>query len=83
MKSDTTLPLSPLGTARQRLAPALAYPAGLLSELRDADLGEEEAFLAWQMGRLAVGMARPSVGIWSASSRDRSSAAVRAAPACG
>ena len=41
MKSDTTLPLSPLGTARQRLAPALAYPAGLLSELRDADLGEE------------------------------------------
>jgi exodeoxyribonuclease V alpha subunit len=56
MKSDTTLPLSPLGTARQRLAPALAYPAGLLSELRDADLGEEEAFLAWQMGRLAVGI---------------------------
>ena len=45
--------LSPLGTARQRLAAAAAYPAGLLDSLRDADLGEEEAFLAWQMGQLA------------------------------
>jgi len=54
MKSDNTL--SPLGTARQRLAPAAAYPAGLLAELRDADLGEEEAFLAWQIGQLAGGI---------------------------
>ena len=56
MKSETALPLSPLGTARQHLAPALAYPPGLLSDLRDADLGEEEAFLAWQMGQFAGGV---------------------------
>ena len=56
MKSETALPLSPLGTARQRLAPALAYPPGLLSDLHDADLGEEEAFLAWQMGQFASGI---------------------------
>jgi exodeoxyribonuclease V alpha subunit len=56
MKPDTALPLSPLGTARQRLVPAVAYPPGLLSDLRDADLGEEEAFLAWQMGQLASGI---------------------------
>ena len=56
MKSETALPLSPLGTARQHLAPALAYPPGLLSDLRDADLGEEEAFLAWQMGQFAGGI---------------------------
>jgi exodeoxyribonuclease V alpha subunit len=56
MKSDTASPLSPLGTARQRLAPAAAYPPGLLSQLRDADLGEEDAFLAWQMGQLASGI---------------------------
>ena len=54
MKPRPALPLSPLGSARQRLAPAVAYPPGLLSDLRDADLGEEEAFLAWQMGRLAA-----------------------------
>ena len=57
MKSDTAFPLSPLGSARQQTASALAYPARLLSELRDADLGEEEAFLAWQMGQLASGIA--------------------------
>jgi len=49
-------PLSPLGSARQRLEPAAAYPPGLLSDLRDANLGEEEAFLAWQMGQLAGGL---------------------------
>jgi exodeoxyribonuclease V alpha subunit len=53
MNMDAASPLSPLGTARQRLAPVAAYPPGLLSQLRDADLGEEEAFLAWQMGQLA------------------------------
>jgi exodeoxyribonuclease V alpha subunit len=53
---DAASPLSPLGAARQRLAPAAAYPPGLLSQLRDADLGEEEAFLAWQMGQLASGI---------------------------
>jgi exodeoxyribonuclease V alpha subunit len=56
MKLDAALPLSPLGTARQCLAPAVAYPPGLLFELRDADLGEEEAFLAWQMGQLPSGL---------------------------
>ncbi len=56
MKLDIAPSLSPLGTARQRLAPALAYPPGLLSDLRDADLGEEEAFLAWQMGQLPAGI---------------------------
>jgi exodeoxyribonuclease V alpha subunit len=56
MNMDTASPLSPLGTARQRLAPAAAYPPGLLSQLRDADLGEEEAFLAWQMGQLDRGL---------------------------
>jgi exodeoxyribonuclease V alpha subunit len=56
MKPDTALPLSPLGTASQRLVPAVAYPPGLLSDLRDADLGEEEAFLAWQIGQLAAGI---------------------------
>jgi exodeoxyribonuclease V alpha subunit len=56
MKTDIASPLSPLGTARQRLVPAVAYPPDLLSDLRDADLGEEEAFLAWQMGQLAAGI---------------------------
>jgi exodeoxyribonuclease V alpha subunit len=49
-------PLSPWGTARQRVAPVSAYPAGLLAELADADLGEEEAYLVWQMGQLAGAM---------------------------
>jgi exodeoxyribonuclease V alpha subunit len=56
MNTDAASPLSPLGSARQRLAPTAAYPRGLLSQLRDADLGEEEAFLAWQMGQLASGI---------------------------
>ena len=47
------IPLSPFGSACQRLEPKLAYPPGLLAELRDADLGEEEAYLAWQMAQLA------------------------------
>jgi exodeoxyribonuclease V alpha subunit len=56
MKSDTAPLLSPLGSARPRPASAIPYPPGLLSELRDADLGEEEAYLAWQMGQLASGI---------------------------
>jgi len=56
MKSDTTPPLSPLGSARPRIESAVPYPPGLISQLRDADLGEEEAFLAWQIGQLASGI---------------------------
>src|SRR5262245_42209786 len=33
------LPLSPRGTARQRLAPAPAYPPELLAELGDSEVG--------------------------------------------
>jgi exodeoxyribonuclease V alpha subunit len=36
----------------------VAYPPGLVSDLRDANLGEEEAFLAWQMGQLAGGIGK-------------------------
>src|SRR5512141_2798877 len=50
------IPLSPWGTARQRVAPVSAYPPGLLTELADADLGEKEAYLVWQMGQLAGAM---------------------------
>lgn len=50
------IPLSPWGTARQRVAPISAYPPGLLAELADADLGEKEAYLVWQMGQLAGAM---------------------------
>src|SRR5436190_789892 len=49
MKRALELPaLSPRGTARQRLAPAPAYPAELAAELREADVGEELLYLAWQ-----------------------------------
>jgi exodeoxyribonuclease V alpha subunit len=51
--SPSLPPLSPLGTARQRLAPGAAYPPGLAEELRDADLGEEAAYLAWQVAAWA------------------------------
>jgi exodeoxyribonuclease V alpha subunit len=60
-------PLSPLGTARQRLASGggstapgasqrAGYPVELLSALRDADLGEESLFLAWQLAAWAEGL---------------------------
>lgn len=46
-------PLSPRGTARQRLAPLAAYPPELAAELRDADgdaeRGSEALTLAWQV----------------------------------
>ena len=60
--------LSPLGTARQRLDGASApregdgegdgaaageYPVHLLAGLRDADLGPESLFLAWQIAAMA------------------------------
>jgi exodeoxyribonuclease V alpha subunit len=49
------LPLSPRGTARQRLSPAPAYPPALAEELRDADVetGEEALYLAWQVASWA------------------------------
>jgi exodeoxyribonuclease V alpha subunit len=47
--------LSPLGTVRRRLdgAAAAPYPLHLLPELRDADLGPESLFLAWELTALA------------------------------
>jgi exodeoxyribonuclease V alpha subunit len=46
-------PLSPLGTARQRLSPALATPPELAAELREAEVEPERAdqalLLAWQV----------------------------------
>jgi exodeoxyribonuclease V alpha subunit len=49
--------LSPFGTARQRLESGAGagrdYPTELLAELRDADLGAESLFLAWQIATLA------------------------------
>src|SRR4051812_22312530 len=48
-------PLSPRGTARQRLAPAAAFPAALAAELEEADLGEEALYLAWQLAEWAAG----------------------------
>lgn len=47
--------LTPLGTARRRLAPSAsdAWPTALLSELRDADLDETALYLAWEVGRWA------------------------------
>ena len=47
--------LSPLGTVRRRLEGAAAgdYPFELLAGLRDADLGPESLFLAWQLAGLA------------------------------
>ncbi len=50
-------PLSPRGTARQRLAPAAALPAELAAELREADLDEPWLFLAWQVVAWADGLA--------------------------
>jgi exodeoxyribonuclease V alpha subunit len=47
-------PLSPLGTARQRLDPAAALPPGVLAAIEDADLGPETAFVAWQIAAWAV-----------------------------
>jgi exodeoxyribonuclease V alpha subunit len=48
-------PLSPRGTARQRLAAAPAYPSFLVSELADGDLGEEALYLAWQLAEWSTG----------------------------
>ncbi len=57
MKNFRTLPpLSPDGTARQRLAPTRAYPEALLDLARDNDLDEGDAFLAWQLAHLAAGI---------------------------
>jgi exodeoxyribonuclease V alpha subunit len=48
--------LSPLGTARARLDPAAALPAGAAAVLDGADLGGEEAFLVWQLTAMAEGL---------------------------
>ena len=47
--------LSPLGTVRRRLDGEAAgdYPFQLLAGLRDADLGPESLFLAWELAGLA------------------------------
>jgi len=48
--------LSPLGTVRRRMEGAAAgdYPFELLAGLRDADLGPESLFLAWELAGLAT-----------------------------
>lgn len=50
----TTPWLSPTGTGRAALGHAPAYSPGFLEILAAADLGEEEAFLAWQLAALAT-----------------------------
>jgi exodeoxyribonuclease V alpha subunit len=54
-------PLSPRGTARQRLSPAPAYPPALAAELEDADLGDELLYLAWQVSAWADEVQRPAL----------------------
>jgi exodeoxyribonuclease V alpha subunit len=49
--------LSPLGTGRVALLGEAAYPPALLECLQAADLGEETAFLAWQLAALANDLA--------------------------
>jgi exodeoxyribonuclease V alpha subunit len=68
--SHAALPLHPLGTARQRLHPAPALPAEVARALDDADLGEEAAFVAWQVTSWAEGA--------SAADREQLAAAVAA-----
>jgi exodeoxyribonuclease V alpha subunit len=46
-------PLSPRGTARQRLDPAPAYPPALAASLADADLDDGALALAWEVARWA------------------------------
>lgn len=47
--------LSPLGTGRANLVDEAAYPPALMECLKAADLGEEVAFIAWQLASLASG----------------------------
>lgn len=52
-------PLSPLGTARNRVQPRDRMDGGtsdLLAELQDVDRGEEWLYLAWQLAAWARGM---------------------------
>ena len=51
--------LSPTGTGRAALSQAPAYPADFREILATADLGEEEAFLAWQLAALATDLPAP------------------------
>jgi exodeoxyribonuclease V alpha subunit len=86
MKGDLP-PLSPRGTARQRMAPAPAFPAPLAAELEEADLGEESLYLAWQLAEWAEGdragvlavVARALGELARGSTRVRVDAAARAA----
>jgi exodeoxyribonuclease V alpha subunit len=56
-------PLSPRGSARQRLDPAPAYPPALVAELADAELGDEALYLAWQLAAWAPGDRGPLVTV--------------------
>ncbi len=57
MKRHASAGLLPTGTARQAIAARPAYPPGLVELVRDSELDEGSAFLAWQVAQLAVGIA--------------------------
>jgi exodeoxyribonuclease V alpha subunit len=48
--------LVPSGSARARLVPAAAYAQDFADLVRDSDLGETGAYLAWQLADLAAGL---------------------------
>ena len=50
--------LSPYGAATAAVGVAPGFPARLLDHLRANDLGEDTAFLAWQLAALPQGLAR-------------------------
>lgn len=50
------VPLSPLGTARQRLEPNAALSPALVAALTDADLGAEVQAFVWQVASWADGV---------------------------
>ena len=62
MSGRASGPLSPRGSARQRLQPAPAYPPALTAEWADDDLGDQTLYLAWQVAEWAdQGADRPAL----------------------
>jgi exodeoxyribonuclease V alpha subunit len=58
MSPPARLPLSPFGAAAAALGRVPGFPAALLEQVHRHDLGEESAFLAWQLAALPRGLAR-------------------------